>query len=210
MIIVKRGVVAVFLALSIIISLAKTEVQANNFIDGAQNFIETLESKARETLGKKNLSKIEHRNRFRKLMLDSFDLRGGGKWVVGRYWRRISAQEQTEYLKLFEEFIISTYTKRFKSYIHTKLKINGTTSRRKSAFVNTQIIRDNAKPIRIVWRVKISEGRYKIIDIIIEGVSWIQTQRSEFVSVIRNNGGNFASLIMALEKKIAYLNSSKD
>ena len=76
--------------------------------------------------------------------------------------------------------------------------------------VESQINRNNSKPIKIIWRVKLSNGKYKIIDIVIEGVSWMQTQRSEFVSVIRNSGGKVSGLINALNKKIIYLTSSKN
>ncbi|MDP7425608.1 MAG: ABC transporter substrate-binding protein, partial [Rhodospirillales bacterium] len=68
--------------------------------------------------------------------------------------------------------------------------------------------RARAKPIRIIWRVKFTDGKYQIVDIIVEGVSWIQTQRSEFVSVIRNSGGKVSGLIDALIKKITFLKSS--
>ena len=128
--------------------------------------------------------------------------------MLGRYWRRASRQEQQQYLNLFEEFIIATFTKRFKAYTNANLQISETTSRKSSAFVKTRINRSSAKPIRIIWRVKFTDGRYQIIDIVVEGVSWIQTQRSEFVSVIRNSGGKVSGLIEALDKKIAFLGSS--
>ena len=156
------------------------------------------------------ITPIEHQKRFRELMLDSFDLNGVGKWVIGRYWRRTSKSERVRYLSLFEKFIIATYSKRFRGYTKAKLQINGSTKSNNSALVESQINRNNSKPIKIIWRVKLSNGKYKIIDIIIEGVSWVQTQRSEFVSVIRNSGGKVSGLIKALNKKIIYLTSSKN
>jgi len=50
--------------------------------------------------------------------------------------------------------------------------------------------------------------RYLIVDVKIEGVSMVQTYRSEFAEVIQNNGGKVAGLIEALRKKIAQRGAS--
>jgi len=42
----------------------------------------------------------------------------------------------------------------------------------------------------------------KIVDVIVEGVSMGQTQRSEFGSVIRRNGGRVSSLIDELRRRL--------
>ena len=204
------GLIATFFTISLILSASITQVRAAEYATGAEKFISSLASKAEVSLLSEKISAAEHQRRFRELMLDSFDLKGVGKWVIGRYWRRISKSERTKYLSLFEEFIVATYSKRFRGYTKAKLQINGTTQHKSSVFVNSQINREESKPIRVVWRVKVLNGKHKIIDIIIEGVSWIQTQRSEFVSVIRNSGGKVSGLMKALRKKIVYLTNSED
>jgi phospholipid transport system substrate-binding protein len=195
--------------LVIVLNVGVARLHADEFISGAEQFITSLAAKAETSLLSDDISPSEHQKRFRDLMIGSFDLKGVGKWVIGRYWRRVSKSERVKYLDLFEKFVVATYSKRFRGYTKAKLQINGTTKRKKLAFVNTQINRKGSKPIQIVWRVQFSNGKYKISDIIIEGVSWIQTQRSEFVSVIRNNGGKVSGLMKALNKKILYLTSSK-
>ncbi len=204
----RRGFIAAAIGFWVCVTLQTPPVQADEFTEGAQKFISGLADRAQTSLLVENLPLKERQNRFRALMLETFDLNGVGKWVLGRYWRRASRQERQQYLQLFEEFIIATFTKRFKAYTNAKLQISETTSRKSSAFVKTRINRTSAKPIRIIWRVKFTDGKYRIIDIVVEGVSWIQTQRSEFVSVIRNSGGKVSGLIDALNKKINFLKSS--
>lgn len=206
---INRGLAAFLFTTVICFGLSVEKVHSNDFVSGAEKFITALAAKAEKSLLSEEIKPIEHQKRFRKLMLDSFDLNGVGKWVIGRYWRRSSKHERAEYLNLFEKFIVATYSKRFRGYTKAKLQINGATKRKTAAFVNSQINREGAKPIRIIWRVKLLNGEYKIADIIIEGISWIQTQRSEFISVIRNNGGKISGLIKALRKKIIYLTSEK-
>ena len=207
---ISRGLIETFFAITLSFGYSITKVHADEFTDGATKFIVSLAAKAETSLLGKKISVTQHQKTFRRLMLESFDLEGIGKWVVGRYWRRIPKSERAEYLKLFENFIVATYSKRFRVYTKAKLKINGITRQKNSAFVSTQIDRKNSKPIRVTWRIKLSNGNYKIIDIVVEGVSWIQTQRSEFVSVIRNSGGKVSGLITALNKKIIDLKSIKN
>jgi phospholipid transport system substrate-binding protein len=205
---IRCQLVATLFITVILLNAGVARLHAGEFTSGAEQFITSLAAKAETSLLSDNISPIEHRRRFRALMIGNFDLKGVGKWVIGRYWRRVSEPERAKYLSLFERFVVATYSKRFRGYTKAKLQVNGTTKRKNSAFVNSQINRKGSKPIKIIWRVTFLNGKYKITDIIIEGVSWIQTQRSEFVSVIRNNGGKVSGLMKALNKKIIYLTSS--
>ena len=128
-----------------------------------------------------------------------------GKWVLGRYWRRASRGEKLEYLKLFENLIVATYAKRFSAYTDESLKIIKVASRgQANAIVYSNIERGSQqKPIRVDWRVVFSDGRYKVTDIVVEGISMKQTQRSEFASVIRRNGGKVTGLLEALREKMS-------
>ena len=59
-------------------------------------------------------------------------------------------------------------------------------------------------PIRINWRVRRSENTYRVIDVVVEGVSMSVTQRDEFAAVIRRNGGKIEGLLSALERKTGH------
>jgi phospholipid transport system substrate-binding protein len=52
------------------------------------------------------------------------------------------------------------------------------------------------------WRVRLRDGKYKVIDVMVEGISMGQTQRSEFSSVIRKNGGKVKGLLVELRKRL--------
>ena len=157
---IRRGLVATFLALGTFLVTGAGHIQADEFSDGAEKFITSLAAKAEISLLSDDITTNEHQKRFRELMLDSFDLNGVGKWVIGRYWRRASKSERVRYLDLFEKFIIATYSKRFRGYTKAKLQVNGSTKSKNSALVESQINRKNSKPIKIIWRVKMSNGKY--------------------------------------------------
>ena len=205
----KFGFYSVFVGFYLLFCANLSMAHANNVSAGAETFIETLATATQNTFLNKNLAPSVHKEEFRKIMVDNFDLKGVGKWVIGRYWRKSSANERIKYLQVFENFIVENYAKRFKDYTKAEFKINETIIRNNSIFVSSEINASESDPVRIVWRVNYKDGTYKIIDFLIEGVSWARTQRSEFASVIRNNGGKLSALITALNKKITYLQNQK-
>jgi phospholipid transport system substrate-binding protein len=59
-----------------------------------------------------------------------------------------------------------------------------------------------AKPLKVAWRVRSKGETYTIIDVMVEGISMIMTQKSEFSSFIKQNGGNLGALLMELKKRV--------
>ncbi len=51
------------------------------------------------------------------------------------------------------------------------------------------------------WRVRQVGGGYKVVDILVEGVSMALTQRSDFASVIQRGGGDIEVLLEQLRQK---------
>ena len=205
----KYGIFFILVVLYLMVSASTNIVYADKISTGAETFIKTLATKTQNTFLNKNLAPSVQREEFRKIMINNFDLKGVGKWVIGRYWRKSNVTERIKYLQVFENFIVENYAKRFKAHTKAEFKIIKTIIRNNSIFVSSEINASESKPVKIVWRVNHRDGNYKIIDFLIEGVSWARTQRSEFASVIRNNGGKVSALITALNKKITYLQSQK-
>jgi phospholipid transport system substrate-binding protein len=196
-----RAIVALVALSTLLISVHYASVRADDFTDGAEKFIVSLADDAISSLTSKSLTEKERQKQFRVLLNSYFDINGIGKWALGRYWRKTSKSERSEYLVLFENLIVSTYANRFSQYTKEKLTVKGSSSRGKFALVKSQINGGKEKPIRIEWRVTFPDGNYKIFDIVVEGVSMVRTQRSEFSSVIRRNGGKISVLLAALRKK---------
>ncbi len=59
---------------------------------------------------------------------------------------------------------------------------------KKDVYVKTRIERPSGPPIKATWRVRNTDGRLRVIDIMIEGISMAVTQRDEFAAVMRRNG----------------------
>ena len=205
---------AITLTLFLFFSIASPHMAraaGDEFADGAHRFIQTLADRVIITLAGEKLNRSQQQEKFRQLLNENFEVRLLGKWALGRHWRRATKAERADYLSLFEDFIVSTYSKRFRQYTNEKLAVAGaSSSNAKLAIVHSKLMRDSHKPIRIDWRVAYPSGKYKIVDIIVEGISMVQTHRSEFGSVIRQNGGKVSGLIAALRDKTESLNRRRN
>jgi phospholipid transport system substrate-binding protein len=170
---------------------------------GAAAFIQNLGDRAIKTFSDKG-DKVRAKEKFRTLLLDGFDVPYIGRWVLGRYWNVATDPQKQEYLGLFEKMIVDAYAGRFAEYSGETFKIIGVRPEGEGDnAVTTQIVRPSGPPVNVDWRVRKAGAAYKIIDVVVEGVSMGVTQRSEFASVIQTNGGQFDGLLKALRAKVS-------
>jgi phospholipid transport system substrate-binding protein len=202
-----RGVMkfgAAFLGVVLLIAATVQPSRADEVAD-AQAFVRTLADKAISQLTSPTMSQGEREQGFRKLLHEHFDVPAIGRSALGRYWRVATPDEQREYLSLFEDLIVATYAARFRDYGGENLDITNaykpSGGEDNAVLVQSQITRNVAKPIRVDWRVAQASSNPKIVDVVIEGVSMMQTQRSEFTSVIVRSGNKVAGLIAQLRAK---------
>ena len=171
----------------------------------ARKFVATLADRTIQSLTAQNIDKVERRNRFRKLMLEYFAFKGIAKWVLGRYWRRASKLQREEFLKLFEDLMVIIYADRFAKYSGEKLAVGRSEIRGKNdILVHSLITRPGGlTPVAVIWRISRKDETFKIVDLMVEGLSMGLTQQKEFASVIRKNGGDVEGLLSELRKRLA-------
>ncbi|MCP5364553.1 MAG: ABC transporter substrate-binding protein [Hyphomicrobiales bacterium] len=197
-----------FVALSAIIVLVlagPTQTRAETDEQEARTFIEGLAEEAIGALTDPNAAREQRQQRARHLLNDNFALQTIGRFVLGRYWRVATPQEQKEYLDLFEQLIIVTYVDRFSQYSGEKLTVTGSSKTGGSGdvIVFSEISRPGGGPVEVGWRVRSRDGKMQIVDVYVERVSMGITQRDEFASIIQNNGGKVSSLLDEMRKRIA-------
>lgn len=173
--------------------------------DGARQFIRDLGDRTIEILRDDSIGVEGRVDRFRDLFRRGFDVPTIGRFVLGRYWRQANQEQQRTYLDLFEDWIVQTYARRFSDYSGETFEITGTRPEGDDVQVTTRIVRGDAPPLQVGWRVRERNGTYNIIDVKVEEVSMLATQRDEFASLIQRNGGNVQALIDALDQRVAEL-----
>ena len=170
-------------------------------------FIEQLASRAIKVLSSRDGSLQEREERFRDMLREDFAMNDIGRFVLGTYWRRMSADQRETYLKLFSEWVLKTYSVRLGGYSGEKFQvINTTPAGQHDVLVKTRINKSGRDGFNATWRVRQDGDRYKIIDIYVEGVSMAITQRSEFESILQRHGIN--GLLGMLKDKVDKLSAS--
>ena len=167
----------------------------------ADLFMSQLWGQTVEVLSNK-VPRAERLARFRQLFQADFDGPGIARFVLGRYWRSATEQEQQEFLKLFEDYVVFVYGTRLSSFSGETFKLRGSRTDASGTIVSTDIISPNGDaPIKVDWRLINDHGAFKINDVIIEGISMLVTQRSEFASVIQRHGGQVGELLAMMRER---------
>lgn len=178
--------------------------------DDAQRFIEALTLRAITTVANKQLTQNERDELFRKLFISSFDIPEIGRFVLSRYWRTGTADQQQEFLSLFEEITVLTWAKRFQDYDGERLETLGTTKDGDRVWsVDSLILRPQGQPVSVQWRLRTADdGNFRVVDIIFEGVSMAITHRSDYGAAMQANGGRFDNLLSAMRTKLDQLRAA--
>ena len=171
--------------------------------EGATDFIQTLGDEFVAVLADKELPAERRLEEFRRLFIESFDVATISRFALGRYWRRASKSQRQEYGRLFSDYIVNTYSARLGQYSGEKIVVGETRNDgKRDRIVSSKIVRPKGKPVRLDWRLRRRGEGFKIVDVIIEGVSMAITQRDAFASVIRRGGGKVESLLEELRSKV--------
>jgi len=144
----------------------------------------------------------DREQRFRDLMLRGVDVDLLAGFAIGRYRAELSGQQRTEYRKLFEDFLVATYVSRLGLFSGESFAIRNTQKLGDNeVLVQSLVERPDRPPIRLDWRVRDRGQGWKIIDVMVQGISMAVTQRDEFSSVIAGGGGKVEVLLARLREQ---------
>ena len=170
--------------------------------ESARAFISQLGKETVDALQKSG-SPAQKAAKMEDILRRGFDFQTIGRFVIGRYWNTASPQQREEYIKVFSDFVAKSYSRR----LAEEAAINGfnITNIRDlgegDSLVQTAITRPSGPPLNYEWRVRDGGGGAKIVDVVVEGVSLLVTQRADFTSVAGQNGVD--GLIKTLRDKAA-------
>jgi len=191
--------------LVVLLGVASSAAFAAGKESSAKNFIDKLGKDAIEVVGNAKLSEKAKMNALADIIKPSVDFDWIGKFVLARSWKTASEEQRKEFLSLYQSFMIKTYTSRVKEFSSVAFDVTGVNHNGDDEYtVSTKILRPSEAPVLVDYRVIDKGGNIKIIDMVVEGVSLLTTQRSEFASVVSRDG--IDGLNEMLKKKIGGTN----
>ena len=195
----KKILFSVLTALLLTVNAAYAEINAQK----AEDFVKSITKQGIEEIINSDVTQAEKDQRFAKLFNEYLDLDFIGRFVLGRYWKTATPKQRSEFITVYRELNIKTWSKRFDEFKGKIFIFNGTTpsSSQNQIFVNSTVPMDQGAPAKVVWRVKETNGQFKVVDIIIENVSLAITARNEYTTYIRKSPDGIDGLISDLKKK---------
>ena len=170
--------------------------------DGAEAFIQSTADRVFTSYAEE-VTDEQRAKAFRDILTATFELKTIARFTLGRYWRVASSDQRKEYRRLFEDFLVLAYANRFRDLGGVKLRVTSVvTVSRRDQLVQSEVDPGSGRPpIRIGWRVRETRHGYRIVDVIVDGISMGITQRDQFAAAIRSSGGKVDGLLAMLRDK---------
>lgn len=179
---------AIIFLFSINLSFADETAEVRTFVDKLGNTIIKVADDKKLNINQKREQLIQ--------VIDGvIDANWISKFVLGKNYRTANDEQKEEFRKLYREFMIQTYSPKFTGYKGEKFSITSVVN--DGNYYTAQCIfypQDESPAVNIDFRVKkntdtsVNKSKFLIFDIVAEGVSLIETQRSEFGAVIARDG----------------------
>lgn len=151
-------------------------------------------------LADKGLDTAVKRRRIEEIVYARFDFATLSRLVLARNWSRFSPEEQTRFVEEFRRHLSITYGRNVETYNDERAVVTGDRAESGGDWtVKTKVIRPAADPILVDYRLRQDGGTWRVIDVVIEGVSLVANFRSQFQEIVTNDGP--AKLIELLRDK---------
>ena len=150
--------------------------------------------------------KEARRSRLRSLIRERFDFKEMSKRTLARHWRERTPEEMEEFVRIFSDLLIDSYIGKIEAYTDEKVMYDKEEIKGKGKYgvVDTKIISKDVD-IPIEYKVILKGDKWWVYDVIVEGVSFISTYRSQYDKVIV--GDSYAKLLEKMKKKLDEINA---
>jgi len=168
-------------------------------------FVQNTVNRASEALS----NKISPDIKIKKLKIiakETVDIRGIGLYTLGKHRKQLTDSQKKEYLSIFEEYFLKTFSDRLAEYTDPKVRVDSHEKLNENyTIVSSVLIATEKRPeVKIDWRIYTKNPENPLIrDLIIEGLSLARTQKEEFNSIIQSNNGDINALFSSLKKFIS-------
>jgi phospholipid transport system substrate-binding protein len=195
---ISRYLMVFILFLSVSVFSGKAFAQGT---EDARNFVDNIGKQVLSIINSQD-SENNKQARLQEMFSQNVDIPWMAHFVMANGWRKATEEQRNRYLDAYKRYMLARYTSNFKDYTGSKYVITDSRETEDGKYTVTMKIKSPEQgQVETVagYRLINENGQFKIIDIIIEGVSLITTQRSEFFSVYNQKG--IDGLINSIEDK---------
>jgi len=152
----------------------------------------------------KNGKQLGYAGRYSNLensVTNSHDLPKIARVIVGKEWEKLSEDQQKKLEDLIIRLSISSYAHNFKDYAGESFSYDSEEeTTRGGILIHSHLNIVNDKPVKFDYMLKETGTSWRIINIVANGVSDLALKRSEYTSILQQEG--FDSLVSKINDKI--------
>lgn len=182
-------VAAVLLVLGISAALGVSAMAAEDpdITIAPRKMIDDAATRIVSILGRKEQSTDARVAEIEAIAYDLFDFTTMSKLVLARNWRKLDKEKRAEFVREFKRNLSRTYGTRLDRYDQEDIEIFGTQIEpRNDVSVKTRIVGGEFDGAVISYRLRERRERWRIIDVVIEGISLVSNYRSQFAEILSN------------------------
>lgn len=136
-----------------------------------------------------DLNDAQRRAQIETIAFSVFDFSTTSKLVLARNWKKLSKPQRVEFVEEFKKYLSRNYGSRFERYEKAEVEVlNARVEPRRDVTVFTQIVGSQYDGITMNYRLRFRQEQWKVIDIVIEGVSMLANFRAQFAEVVSREG----------------------
>jgi len=185
-----------------VLACAATLSPPTRAAESPRTVVDATTSSVIATLADKSLSMSEKRRRVEEIVYARVDFDTLSRLVLGQGWNQLNEEQRGEFEREFKQNISATYGRNVESYENERITIvDDRQEPRGDWTVRTKIVRHGSDDISVDYRLRETDGTWKIIDVIIEGLSLASNFRSQFQEIMAN--GSIDRLLTILREKNA-------
>ncbi|GAB4369280.1 MAG: ABC transporter substrate-binding protein [Deltaproteobacteria bacterium] len=145
-------------------------------------------------------NKTERRALLRKELFPYFHFEEMSRRSLGIHWRNRTPQERREFVNLFTDLLENAYAGKIEGYKGEKIRFGKETLDPPYAEVQTTIVTPQGQEFSVDYRLLADGSRWRVYDIIIEGVSLVNNYRSQFAGILQKS--SFEEMTRKLKETI--------
>jgi phospholipid transport system substrate-binding protein len=165
-----------------------------------RELIDDAASRIVSILGRKDQASDARVAEIEAIAYELFDFTTMSKLTLARNWRKLDKEKRAEFVREFKRNLSRTYGTRLDRYDQEDIEIFGTQIEpRNDVSVKTRIVGGQFDGAVISYRLRERSERWRIIDVVIEGISLVSNYRSQFSEIL--NSGTIDDLMVKLRDK---------
>lgn len=171
-------------------SLGPEEVVRNNI----DSFMDELES--RKDYYANNVDELK------KLVDENLenvaDFRYIGASVMGSYFRNASPEQRRDFVKVFRQTLIDTYTRGLVTFDYDEIRVMDTQRAQRyedQASVDMEIVANDGNVYPVSYSLRLSDGEWRVVNVIVNGINLGLTFRNQFDQAMRDNNRDYDAVI---------------